>query len=205
MKIKSSLNKFWDIVWRDDSPKGWVITLIFLFILIKLIIFPLLSLVTGTTLPLVIVESCSMYHDGNLLEDFPEWWENHETKYDKFQIKKEDFKNYPMKNGFNKGDIIFLTGINSNKIELGDVIVFEGNLKNPVIHRVVKIEETKNGRLFSTIGDNNYGQFVFEKEITEDKIIGIARADVLPFIGWIKLIFFEHARPESERGFCHEN
>ena len=70
--------KFWFIVWKDDSLKGWIFSIIFLFILIKFIFFPTLSFITGTSLPLAIVESCSMYHQGNLLSNFDSWWETHD-------------------------------------------------------------------------------------------------------------------------------
>src|SRR3989338_2610444 len=99
--------KFWFIVWKDDSLKGWLISLIFILIVIRGIFFPLLSLATGTSLPLVIVESCSMYHDGNLLSNFDAWWENHEEKYSTQNILKEEFLIFPFKKGLNKGDILF--------------------------------------------------------------------------------------------------
>ena len=61
-KFKRFLKKSWQIIWKDDSLKGWIISLIFIFVVIKFIFFPLLNLATGTSLPLAIVESCSMYH-----------------------------------------------------------------------------------------------------------------------------------------------
>ena len=87
--FKKWWNKFYFTVWKDDSFKGWIISIIFLFILIKFIFFPTLSLVTGTTLPLAIVESCSMYHSGNLLSNNANWWENHKTKYSNFDLTQE--------------------------------------------------------------------------------------------------------------------
>ena len=89
MSIKKGLNKFWDIVWRDESPKGWLITLVFIFVVIKFVFLPLLSLSTGTVLPLAIVESCSMYHEGNFFSDYDEWWEHSSSKYSPFGIDKE--------------------------------------------------------------------------------------------------------------------
>ncbi|MEK6833838.1 MAG: hypothetical protein AABY32_07380, partial [Nanoarchaeota archaeon] len=50
-KIKKFLKKFWQIVWKDDSFKGWIISLVFIFIVIKFVFFPLLNLATGTSLP----------------------------------------------------------------------------------------------------------------------------------------------------------
>jgi membrane protein insertase Oxa1/YidC/SpoIIIJ len=69
-KFKQFIKRFWWIVWKDDSFKGWVISLIFVFVLIKFIFFPFLNLVTGTKLPLAIVESCSMYHNKDIFVKF---------------------------------------------------------------------------------------------------------------------------------------
>jgi len=205
--IKKYLGKFWFLVWKDDSLKGWIASIIFLFIVIKFIFFPLLSLITGTSLPLAIVESCSMYHDNNMLSDFDAWWEKHDGKYSPFIINKLDFQDYKFKNGFNKGDILFIVGVNPKDIEKGDVIIFEANKENPLIHRVIdiKINPESGDYTFSTIGDNNNGQLSIEKEIKQNQIIGKAVFKLAPYLGWGKLIFFEAKRNPSERGFCEEN
>jgi signal peptidase I len=184
-KLKEFLRKFWFIVWKDDSPKGWIISLIFIFIVIKFIFFPLLNLVTGTALPLVVVESCSMYHSGNLLTDFDEWWESNGQKYSSFGIDKEEFQKYRLNNGFNKGDIIFSIGADIENLEPGDIIIFSANQPRPIIHRVMTINEDL--LTFSTFGDNNNGQLVSEKVIQENQIIGKAILKI-PYIGWVKLL-----------------
>ena len=98
MKLKKRLrnywSKFWYILWKDDSFKGWLFSVIFLIVFILFIFFPLLRFATGTVLPLAIVESCSMYHEGNLLSDYDEWWNGHDSKYSSFQVKKLDFHKY---------------------------------------------------------------------------------------------------------------
>lgn len=205
-KFKKFMKKFWWIVWKDDSFKGWIISLLFIFIVIKFIFFPLLSLATGTSLPLAIVESCSMYHKGDLFGSFDKWYDKHEDKYSEFDIAYNEFEDFKMKKGFNKGDILFIVGTKPEKIEVGDIIIFTANTQNPVIHRVIKINENnETGELtFSTIGDNNNGQLNVERNISEDQIMGKASIRIAPFIGWGKLIFFEHKRPASERGFCEE-
>lgn len=203
--MKKILNKFWFLLWKDNTWKGWLFSVIFIFIFIKLIFFPSLSLITGTSLPLAIVESCSMYHEDNLLSDYNQWWDKHENKYNNFNIEKQVFKNFKMKNGFNKGDILFITGIKSEKVKIGDIIIFQANQKNPIIHRVVNIQEQNNELQFETIGDNNNGQLSFEKTIKPEQIVGKAVFKISPYIGWIKLIFFEYQRPNSEKGFCKEN
>ena len=205
MKLKEFWKKFWFLLWKDDSWKGWIFSIAFLFIFIKFIFFPILSLVTGTSLPLAIVESCSMYHQGNLFSNFDEWWQRHETKYEEFNIDKGEFQDFIFRKGFNKGDILFIIGTKPEKIKIGDVIIFDGGRQNPLIHRVIEIKQENNGYSFSTIGDNNNGQLIVEKDIVQTKIIGKAVLKLAPYVGWGKLIFFEPARDPSERGFCGEN
>lgn len=203
--IKKFWKKFWFLLWKDDSFKGWVFSIIFVFVFIKFIFFPLLSLATGTALPLAIVESCSMYHDDNLLSNYEEWWDEHENKYSKFEIEKNMFKDFILKKGFNKGDILFILGTKAEKLEIGDVIIFEASSSNPIIHRIIEIKNVNGNLFFSTIGDNNNGQLSFEKNIPEDKIIGKAVFRIFPYVGWIKLVFFELDKSISEKGLCNEN
>jgi len=190
-KLGQFWKKFWFIVWKDDSLKGWIISIIFLFIVIKFVFFPLLSLVTGTSLPLAIVESCSMYHEGNLFSDFDQWWQKHEAKYKSFTINQLDFQDYKFKNGFNKGDILFIVGVKPEKIKKGDVIIFEAGNANPLIHRIVdiKINPETGDYTFSTMGDNNNGQLSFEKTIKPNQIVGKATFKLAPYLGWVNLSF----------------
>lgn len=209
MKFKKKLQrywgKFWYLLWKDDSFKGWLFSVIFLVAFILLIFFPLLRLITGTALPLAIVESCSMYHEGNLFSDYDAWYERHDAKYDDFEISKQDFETFIFKNGFNKGDILFIIAAKPEKLEIGDVIIFDANRNNPIIHRIIEIKEEGDEFVFSTIGDNNEGQLSTEMRITEDELVGKAVVKLVPYLGWIKLIFYEPARPVSEKGFCAEN
>ncbi len=204
-RLKKSLKRFWEIVWKDDSFKGWLISLVFIFIVIKFIFFPLLNLVTGTSLPLAIVESCSMYHSGNMVGNFDNWWERHESKYQTFDIDKTEFQDFTLKKGFSKGDIIFIVRARPEKLDVGDIIIFNSNQKNPIIHRVIEINEENGKYIFSTIGDNNEGQLSVETRITEEQLVGKAVLNLLPIVGWAKLVFYEHLRPEYEKGFCDES
>ena len=204
-RVKNIWSKFWFLLWKDDSFKGWIFSIVFLFIFIRFIFFPGLSFVTGTYLPLAIVESCSMYHQGNLFSNFDNWWERHEEKYSAFGITREDFESFHLSNGFNKGDILFILGISPENVKIGDVIIFEAGARNPIIHRVVSISEEEGDYIFSTIGDNNQGQLEFEKRISSEKVVGKTALRIIPYAGWLKLIFFEFQKPLSERGFCKEN
>jgi hypothetical protein len=44
-----------------------------------------------------------------------------------------------------------------------------------------------------------------EKEIYASQVIGKARFQLVPYAGWVKLIFFEPFRAQQERGTCTEN
>lgn len=204
-RLKEYWRKFWHLLWKDDSLKGWIFSVIFLFLFIKLVFFPVLNLAAGTSLPLAIVESCSMYHNGNILPNLDNWWERHENKYETYIINKLDFEEFSFKNGFNKGDILFITGTKPEKLKVGDVIIFDAGRQNPVIHRIINITKENDEYIFSTIGDNNNGQLTSEKRILSEQIIGKAAFKIAPFMGWMKLIFYEKSRPESEQGLCHEN
>ena len=86
-----------------------------------------MSLVTGTALPLAIVESCSMYHEGNILSNFNDWFQKHEIKYENIRINQTEFSDFPLRKGFNKGDILLITRANPEKIEVGDIIIFQSD------------------------------------------------------------------------------
>jgi len=213
-KVKKGFKKFWFLLWKDNSIKGWLFSVVFLFVFIKFIFFPILNLATGTALPLAIVESCSMYHQGNVFSNFDSWFTRHDTKYSEFDITKSEFESFSFRRGFSKGDILFMVGANPDKLKIGDIIAFKSGTKNtPVIHRIIEIREENGGRIFTTIGDNNAqilipGNNPFgidEREIQEEQIVGKAVFRVVPALGWVKLIFFEASKPASERGFCRES
>jgi len=195
------IKKFWDFIWNGDSFLSWISFLVIIFIFIKFIFFPTVSFIMGTSLPIVIVESCSMYHGSN----FEDWWNANGNWYEDHNMDKSQFESYSLKNGFSKGDIFIVRGVKQEDLKIGDVIIFEGgNTKRPIIHRLV------NTNPFQTKGDNNKGQFslsnnnagINELEIKNEQIIGKATFIKIPFIGWLKLIFYEPLRPENERGFC---
>lgn len=195
MEIKTSLKKFWKFL-KADTWQSWLVSLVLLIILIRFIFFPLLSLATGTSLPLVIVESCSMYHSS----DFDTFWATQGAWYEARGINKSDFEKFPMKNGINKGDIILVLGKSTPKI--GDIIIFNGGSQYPLIHRVVSESPLQ------TKGDNNPDQIrnangVDETNIQRNNVLGEAKIKVIPLLGWIKLIWFEPFKPASERGLCH--
>jgi signal peptidase I len=203
-KFSKFLKKFWEIIWKDDSFKGWLISLVFIFVVIKFIFFPLLNLVTGTSLPLAIVESCSMYHTGDIFGNFNNWWDRHDLKYENLNINKSEFGEFTLKKGFSKGDIIFIVKAKPEKLKVGDVIIFNSNQKNPIIHRIISIKQENGKYTFSTMGDNNNGQLSVETNIQQEQLVGKAVFNLIPSVGWAKLVFYEHIRPQNEKGFCKE-
>ena len=203
--MKIFFERFWYLLWKDNSFKGWLLSLIVIFVFIKFIFFPLLSLATGTSLPLAIVESCSMYHQGNVFSIFSNWWEKYDGKYASMGIDESEFSKFIFRRGFSKGDILFIVRARPEKIKIGDIIIFNVNQQTPIIHRVMNITQKDGVYFFSTMGDNNNGQLSFEKEINEDRVMGKAVFRIVPYIGWAKLVFFEGQKPINERGFCKEN
>lgn len=213
--FKKGFKKFWFLLWKDNSVKGWIFSLIVLFIFIKFIFFPFLSFATGTSLPLAIVESCSMYHQGNFFSDFNAWFDRHQIKYASVNVTKDEFEKFSLKDGFDKGDILFIIKANPDKLKIGDIILFSsGSGGTPVIHRIIKIADDENGeKIFTTMGDNNNAVLVpgnnpsnvDERTIKSEQLVGKAVFRVVPWFGWIKLIFFESSKPAYERGFCTES
>jgi len=199
---KKFFKKFWFLLWKDNSFKGWAFSLIFIFVVIKFIFFPLLSFVSGTSLPLAIVESCSMYHKGDIFSNFDNWWQGHQSYYQRWNISKQEFGKFIFDNGFDKGDILFIVGVKPKNVKIGDIIIYGTSVQStPIIHRVMNITVKDGIYYFSTQGDNNMGQQLpFENGINQDQLVGKAVFKLAPFIGWAKLIFFD-AR-SSDPGLC---
>lgn len=197
MKIKENLIKFWKFL-KADTWQSWLVSMVLLIILIKFIIFPLASAITGTPLPLVIVESCSMYHSQN----FESWWDAQGGWYEQKGITKEQFQQFSMKNGLNKGDILLVLGRTEPK--LGDIIIFNAGSKYPLIHRVVSEYplETKGDHNSDQLRPSNNRVGIDETKINPEEVLGEAKVKVIPLLGWIKLIWYEPFKSSEERGFC---
>lgn len=190
-ELKKILKRVWHFIWEDNSIWSWIVNIILAFILIKFVVYPFLGLVLSTSHPVVAVVSGSMEHDGM---DFEQWWEKNKDWYLENGIDKSAFGKFSLKNGFNKGDIMILVGKGAENIKIGDVIVFVGGSKDPIIHRVVKKAERKGTIYFQTKGDNNMDSIktsqLDETDITQDEIKGKAAFRV-PLLGYIKIGFVE--------------
>lgn len=197
MDIKQALKNLWWFLWEDNSIWSWIANFVLAFVLIKFVVYPGLGFLLDTEYPVVAVVSGSMEHDG----DFATWWQSdayclgkpctQKDWYALYGIHEENFQQYSFKNGFNKGDIMILVGIEPKNIKIGDVLVFSNQQSDPIIHRVVAIEgDNETEFTFQTKGDHNADSGEMDKGIQEQKIIGKAMMRI-PFLGWVKIAFVE--------------
>lgn len=218
--IKEKLKEFWNWLWNSDSIWSYVIFLVLVFIVIKFVFLPGLGLIFGTSLPLAIVESssmdhralqyCTAYDSGGQCAaesidyeicgskftksssfNLDEYWDVCGKWYEQnTNITKSDFQAFSFKNGFRKGDIMVI--FKKKTINIGDIIVFEGGSRHPIIHRAISLSplQTKgdhnSGQLVP--GNNNYG--ANERSIPEEKLLGTAVLKI-PWLGWPKLFIVE--------------
>lgn len=178
----------WNFLWYDTSVWSWLANFVVAFVIIKFMFYPLIGLMFGTSYPLVAVVSGSMEHDGS----FNDWWGSQKEWYYSYDVSKEKFLEFPFARGFDKGYIMMLIGVETKDIKIGDVIVFRGNTKEPIIHRVVKVYNENEILYFQTKGDHNQDSYSLlgETRITGNRIIGKAVFGI-PWLGWVKIIFME--------------
>lgn len=205
--LKKTWKKIWYFIWEDNSVWSWIVNILLAFVIIKYLVYPGLGLVLATSHPVVAVISNSMEHEQGL----DKWLELNEDYYLQYNITKDDFYDFNLKRGFNKGDIIVLYGKKPKDINIGDVIVFRSGRPDPIIHRVIKKWDVDGEFYFHTKGDHNSNSIAYyvdlagrpvpkgtpnsieildETNIPQDKIIGKAAFKV-PFLGWIKIGFVE--------------
>ncbi len=210
--ILNTTKKAWRWVWDSDSILSWIVALALIFIFVKFIFFPMLSLITGTSLPLAGVESSSMDHHivvddygritlcGKFYSSqdvkklsFDDYWDICGDWYENRNISKQEFSKFSLKNGFSKGDIIIVWGRFTPKI--GDIIIFKANSDSsaprPIIHRIVNINangiiQTKGDHNSEQLTDSNNGYNTDETHIAKDQIIGKAVFKI-PYLGYLKL------------------
>ena len=87
--------------------------------------------------------SCSMYHKE---KDFDKWWEQNNHWYENFNISKDIFETFPLKNGFSSEDLhLRIMNVPSEDINIGDIGLYkrEDN-KGLIAHRVIGKEYTDN-------------------------------------------------------------
>ncbi len=178
-------------VLKTLTTSSWtslILNILLAFIFIKFIFYPLLNYCLHTEMPVVAVISNSMEHDSNL----DDWWQTQHLFYEKKGISLEDFKTFPFKNGFKKGDLMIIKGVDVKTIKVGDVIVFKAKKQYPIIHRVIAVHYSNNQTILETKGDHNTGQIknfqVDETSVMPEQVIGKAVLRI-PLLGWIKIWF----------------
>ena len=206
--MKKHLKKVWKFFWEDDSVWSWIANIIVAFLLIRFIVYPVLGVVLGTSFPIVGVLSESMEHGlhngmicGQSYQEFPEsfdsYWQVCGNWYEERGITKEQFAQFPLKDGFRKGDVIIIWRANSNNLDIGDVLVFQGNKPQPIIHRLVKMWDEEGQTYYQTKGDHNSQSIsgsLGETKIKEERIYGQSIFRI-PYLGWIKILFVDAVKP----------
>ena len=183
------IKKTWNWIWHSESILSWIVALILIFIIVKYLFFPGLSLIMGTSLPLAGVESSSMDHQivkdsfkrfslcGNIYSEtekkeigsinLGKYWEICGDWYEENGILKQQFSDFNLKNGFKKGDIIIVWGRFTPKI--GNIIIFQPNpaslAPRPIIHRIVNIQKENEEMVIQTKGDHNEKQLIATNNI----------------------------------------
>ena len=109
-------------------------------------------------------------------------------KYAQYNITQQEFSQFPYPNGLYAGDIIIILPINTQYLEIGDVILYKGIslYKNEdIFHRIVSYNNSN----FIIMGDNNPGPLIFEGEndMNPNRIIGMGILRI-PLLGYIKLL-----------------
>src|SRR3989344_1354401 len=178
---KHSIKKAWNFFWHDESITSWALNVVVAFLLIRFIFYPVLGIVLGTSFPIVAVVSESMEHG----------------LYEGQGISKEQFESFRFKNGFDKGDVIVLWRADRENLQVGEILVFQANKAQPIIHRVVKVWQENGEYYYQTKGDHNEDSIaggLEETKISEERIYGkgVLR---LPYLGWVKILFVDLVRP----------
>jgi signal peptidase I len=125
-----------------------------------------------------------------------EYWQTCGSWYEERNITKEQFSTFKFSNGFRKGDIIIIFGLNKEKLKIGQVLIFQSKQPTPIIHRIISLSPLQ------TKGDHNDGQIgitpdsrgIDETNIKENQIIGVAVGKI-PYVGWVKIYALEHPLP----------
>jgi signal peptidase len=89
------------------------------------------------------------------------------------------------------GSVAFIETVSADSLQVGDVIVFRppssGEARQPVMHRIISVEEVDGQRVFRTKGDANESADPWELRLTEE---GGRLVFVVPYAGYL-LWFFQ--------------
>jgi len=111
-------------------------------------------------------------------------------KYLKYNISEEEIKTWPFNGGINKGDVVIIFPVKNpiKDIQEGDVVLYIGVDKKPIMHRVIKIINTSDSSCFVIMGDNNPAPIYYQGEscMPPDRIIGKVVFRI-PYLGMPKV------------------
>jgi len=100
-----------------------------------------------------------------------------------------------MEPNINKGDLLFIQGVDPEDIEVGDVIVYDahglwvGAPEDPIVHRVIDIKEDDGKLYFVTKGDAN--ELKDKEPVPENRVLGKVVGRI-PYVGWVKIILTDY-------------
>ena len=184
---KTWYGKVWHFLAHEDTWASFVVDAILVVLIGKFLLFPAIGFALDTNYPIVAVVSSSMDHQGI---SFDEWWDANGAWYEEHDITKKQFESFYKSNGFNMGDALVVYGANADEIQIGDIIVYSvPQRSDPIIHRVVSIN-SDDELTFSTKGDANFDQIIFEENISIKQIHGKAVAKA-PWLGWPKVVLMK--------------
>lgn len=137
-KIKRALSRLGDKIAANIFVYEIVTSFMMLGALYLAIMGGLMVVLT-TDCPLRSVVSDSMKHRDNM---WMRWFRDY------------DVSKFPIRGGFERGDLLLIRGVNPESLKVGDVIVYEkgGTL---IAHRILAVENRDGEIHFRTKGDGN--------------------------------------------------
>jgi len=91
-----------------------------------------------------------------------------------------------MEPNIHEGDLLFVMGTDAGEIKIGDVIVFDASWgpQEPIVHRVIDIQNITGVWHFETKGDANSDSD--PDLVSQYDVLGVVVGRI-PYIGWVKL------------------
>ncbi len=170
--------KFFKWLWRGNSIGSYIAFIVFAFVLLKFIAFPLFLFTFGLN-DVVAVLSSSMHHQAGVIDlTYNDWLS--------FNGYNENATNlWPFQNGLDIGDVVT---VHPGEINVGDVVVYYHG-RDMIIHRVVNKTSYNNETFITTKGDANPDSMNFEYNIPENLIVGKAGIKI-PLLGWPRVLLY---------------
>ncbi len=114
--------------------------------IIAWVVYQVLAVAIGTSMPIVSVVSDSMYHTSH----FDQWWTNSAQDYVDYNITKEKFRTFIAPEGLSRGDLLVVGKATNPKI--GDVLIYNKFGSDfTIVHRLVGVQES----VYIVKGDHN--------------------------------------------------